>query len=130
MKFKLVTGAYVLLLVIIVALADWRAPQPLFAFMYGIPYGDKLGHFFVMGLFSLVLNLSLSCRAFVVRGVRVLKGTLIVLCLVMLEETSQLFIRHRSFDMVDLLFDCLGIFTFDLCARYLQTRANVKRITS
>ncbi len=53
-------------------------------------------------------------------------GSLIVALVVMLEEFSQLFIRYRSFDLTDLLFDYAGIFHFGQLACYLTNRSVAK----
>jgi hypothetical protein len=127
-KIQLTAIAYAFALAIIVFLADRPASRPLFAFVREMPFGDKLGHLLLMGVLSLVVNLSLSCRTFeVAGGVRLLKGSALVLLVVTLEEFSQLFLRTRSFDAFDLLFDYLGIFAFGWCARRLMNRSASRR---
>jgi VanZ family protein len=122
MKMKWLTALYALLLVVIVFLADRKESQFLFRFVRGTPYGDKAGHFILMGLFSLTLNLALSCKMVRLWKLNLLMGSLIVALVVTLEEFSQLFIRYRSFDPVDLLFDYAGIFLFGQLACYLSKR--------
>lgn len=122
MKLKWLAGVYVLILVLIVFLADRKESQFLFKFIRNTPYGDKAGHFILMGLFSLILNLALSCKTVKLWKHHLLMGSLIVALVVMLEEFSQLFIRYRSFDLTDLLFDYAGIFLFGQLACYLMKR--------
>ena len=122
MKLKWLTGIYVLILVIIVFLADRKESRFLFKFIRDMPYGDKAGHFILMGLFSLILNLALSCKTVKIWKLNLLMGSLIVALVVTLEEFSQLFMRYRSFDLIDLLFDYAGIFLFGQLAYYLTTR--------
>jgi polysaccharide biosynthesis protein VpsQ len=122
MKMKWLTGVYVLILVVIVFLADQKDYLFLFRFVRNTPYGDKAGHFILMGLFSLLLNLALSCKTIKLWKLNLLMGSLIVGTVVTLEEFSQLFIRYRSFDLVDLLFDYAGIFLFGQLAYYLMKR--------
>jgi polysaccharide biosynthesis protein VpsQ len=122
MKMKWLTALYVLILVVIVFLADRKDYQFLFESIRGMPYGDKAGHFILVGLFSLTLNLALSCKTIKLWKLNLLMGSLIVTLAVTLEEFSQLFIRYRSFDLVDLLFDYAGIFLFGQLAYYLTKR--------
>ena len=122
MKLKWLTGVYVLILVMIVFLADRKDYQLLFRFIRNTPYGDKAGHFILMGFFSLVLNLALSCKTVKLWKLNLLVGSLIVALVVTLEEFSQLFIRYRSFDLTDLLFDYAGIFLFGQLAYYLTKK--------
>ncbi|HEV2913166.1 MAG TPA: VanZ family protein [Pyrinomonadaceae bacterium] len=119
---KWLTAIYLFILGLIVFLADQREYQPLFRRVREMPYGDKLGHLVLMGLFSFLLNTALECRTLRILKIELLRGSLIVALVVTLEEFSQLFIRYRSFDPVDLLFDYLGIFSFGLLAYHLKRR--------
>jgi VanZ family protein len=81
-----------------------------------------MGHLILMGLFSFLLNMALQSRTVRVWKIELLKGSLIVALVVTLEEFSQLFIRYRTFDVGDLLFDYVGIFSFGLLASLLTRR--------
>lgn len=123
MKIKAVTALYVLLLAGVVYLAAHRQHHGLFSIIRDIPGGDKCGHFLLMGLFSFLLNTSLGCRTV---GPRVLLGSVIVSAAVTCEEVSQIFLRHRSFDPADLLFDYLGIWLFGRAALYFRERRGLR----
>ena len=112
---KILTVCYVLILAGIIFVADRKSTQYLLNFIGNIPYGDKLGHFFLMGFFSFLLNLSLNCR----KVWRILLGSLIVATVVTIEEISQIFVRGRTFDLSDLIFDFLGILIFGELARLI-----------
>lgn len=116
---KWLAGIYILFLVLLVFLVDQKQYQFLFRFVRQTPYGDKAGHFLLMGLFSLLLNLALSCRKVRVGAFSLLTGSIIVAVIVTLEELSQIFVRYRTFDPVDLIFDYTGIFLFGQLALYL-----------
>jgi polysaccharide biosynthesis protein VpsQ len=119
---KWLTGIYLFILGGIVFLADQKKYQPLFRPIREMPYGDKLGHLVLMGLFSFLLNMALGCRTWRIRQINLLRGSLIVALLVTLEEFSQLFVPYRTFDLGDLLCDYTGIFLFGLLAYYLTRR--------
>jgi hypothetical protein len=118
---KWLTGVYLFILGGIVFLADQKKYQPLFRRIREMPYGDKLGHLILMGTFSFLLNMALKCRTWRRWKIELLKGSLIVALIVTAEEFSQLFVRYRTFDPFDLVFDYIGIFSFGLFA-YLLTR--------
>jgi VanZ family protein len=122
MRWKWLAGVYALILVVIVFLADRKDSQFLFRPIRNMRYGDKAGHFILMGLFSLILNTALSCRTVKVWKLNLLTGSLIVALVVTLEEFSQLFIRYRSFDLVDLFFDYAGILLFGQLAYWIWRR--------
>jgi VanZ family protein len=126
MKTKWITAFYVLLLTGIVYLADHNQYQALFSVVRSVPGGDKGGHFLLMGLFSFLLNASLNCRTLNLDRGRLLLGSVLVSALVTMEEISQIFMQHRSFDLVDLLFDYLGIWVFGEMALYVWRRHSRK----
>lgn len=102
-------AAYFAVVALIVWLADHRDTQFIFDWLRALPGGDKLGHFLILGGFAFVLNHSLRCRTVALGGRPVLLGSLIVFLLALAEETSQLFIPGRTFDLLDLAADALGI---------------------
>lgn len=112
-------AAYFAVLALIIWLADRRETRFIFEWVGAIPGGDKLGHFFIIGGFAFTLNHALHCRTVAVGGNPVLLGSLIVLVLAAAEETSQLFIPGRNFNLSDLAADALGIWILGGLARRL-----------
>ncbi|MDB6025236.1 MAG: hypothetical protein JWM68_1459 [Verrucomicrobiales bacterium] len=114
---------YTGVIALIVFLAD-RGDSPfIFSWIRAIPGGDKIGHFILMGGFAFVANYSLSCRRIKIGQRHFFLGSLIVAVLVTLEEFSQLFIRYRTFDLLDLTFDFLGIWILGRLAERLNHKA-------
>jgi len=122
MKIRLIALIYIIALVAIIFIADLEQYRHLLQPIRGIPYGDKVSHFLLMGLLSFLVNLSFSCSRAKILGLYFLKGSLIVAVIVTLEEFSQLFFKYRTFDLVDLLSDYLGIFLFGRIAYFIQRR--------
>lgn len=118
-RIKILTIVYIFILAGIIVLADLKGTRYLLNFVRFVPYGDKVGHFFLMGIFSLMLNLALNARTFRLWKIQFLLGTLIVLIVVTIEEFSQIFVRGRSFDLTDLVVDFAGIFIFGELARLI-----------
>ena len=126
-KIKILTAVYVLILAGIIFVADTKSTRYVLGFIGNIPYGDKIGHFCLMGFFSFLLNLSFDARSEGFGKVCYLTGSLIVLLVVTLEEFSQLFIRGRSFELEDLAFDYAGIFLFGELARFICRKWQTKK---
>jgi len=122
-RIKTLAVIYIFILAGIVVLADVRETQFLFRFIRRLPYGDKLGHFFLMGMFSLMVNLALKAKTVRIWKLSYLLGSLIVLAIVTAEEVSQIFIRGRTFDARDLLADAAGIFIFGEIARLVVKKS-------
>lgn len=74
------------------------------------PGADKICHLLLMGTMAMLANLALRGRKIRLFSTPIYLGSMIVLILVTLEELSQLFVSSRSFDLIDLSFDILGIY--------------------
>jgi VanZ family protein len=121
-RIKIIAVIYIFILAGIVVLADVRQTQFLFDFIRNVPFGDKIGHFFLMGIFSLLVNLALSAKTICLWKFKYLLGSLIVSMIITLEEFSQIFVRGRTFDAGDLIADFAGIFIFGEIARFIISR--------
>lgn len=101
-----------LFLIIIVVLADTRHLGDL-GEIYNFPYGDKVGHFVLFGLLSLVVNLSVfEARPNADRKRLAVITSLILALLIGLEEISQIWFHTRSADVFDWLASCSGVAFF------------------
>ena len=105
---------FTLFIISVVALANTQAN--IFAFVNTIPLGDKWGHFILMGTLTLLINLAMwqSGRSKTPRDI--ITTTLWITLIVTLEECSQYWLPTRTFSLLDLTFDYLGIFVFSLLA--------------
>ncbi len=122
-NIKRITALYIFLILLIIAFANQGDYIHILKHLVkGIPYGDKWGHFVLMGLLAFFVNILLQCQKWKLFQLSFLKGSVIILIIVTFEEFSQLFIENRSFDWLDLTFDYLGIFVFGQLAWYLTQR--------
>ncbi len=98
----------------IILAADRGKLPAVIAGLYAFPYGDKLGHFLLMGLLAFFLALALPER---------LKraGLAVLAVILVLEEGSQSFLPNRNFSGMDLLCSLLGVLVFGGLAVYLST---------
>ena len=113
------TIAFVILLIGIIVIANVGLGPRMFAFLEYIPGGDKTGHFFLIGILSLFVNLSMGAKTTTYKSIPLLKGSLIVTILVIIEELSQLLLKYRGFDLLDLTADAAGILVFGRLAKWL-----------
>lgn len=119
LRIKILTVFYILVLAGIIFIADRKSTRYLLNFIGNIPYGDTLGHFFLMGTLSFLVNLVLQAKTVGFGKLRYLLGSLLVAVIVTIEEFSQLFIRGRTFDWTDLAADFVGILIFGELARLI-----------
>jgi hypothetical protein len=105
----LALGLFSMFVLTLVLLADAGRCQLLFLLAGQLPAGDKLCHVVLFGTLALLANL-------VAKGARIpwgnfslLKGNLFVLIPTVFEEFSQLCFPSRSFELLDLAADGLGI---------------------
>lgn len=104
--FVLFTTAFLSIIVI----ADQGRADLFWGIVGRIPCGDKLGHLGLVGTLSFLLNLLLAGRPAPGRFSSMMLGSLILLAFMTLEEASQAFIPHRSFDLLDGLANLIGVF--------------------
>ncbi len=123
-RIRWFAAIYATLIVLAVVLADDGQYQFVFAWIRGIPGGDKVGHFCLMGGLAFVVNLALGLRHFTLGRWQFLLGSTIVGALVLVEEISQAWLPSRTFDLVDLTFDFLGIVCFGWLAKRLVQRVS------
>ncbi|MEM9775801.1 MAG: VanZ family protein [Chloroflexota bacterium] len=108
-KYIWLSVGFGLLILLIILLANVGFP---FSRVIGhIPQGDKVGHFVLFGILAFLVNKALSCRMVDVLGNDVLIGSLCVLGFVVIEEFSQLYFDSRTFDVTDLMYDSVGIYS-------------------
>lgn len=114
---------YFAVIALIVYLADQPDSLSVLRWIHSVPGADKICHFLLIGGLAFLANYSLRCRTFKIGTKSFLLASVIVAILVTLEEVSQLFIPSRTFDLLDLLFDYLGIWTFGkLAKRHIQNQ--------
>jgi len=104
----------------VIYLANTGQSSMFFQFIASIPNGDKLGHFCLFGLLTLVANLAFKFKSFKLYSMELFLGTILVFSFVVIEEFSQYFIPNRTFDLFDLLADFIGIVFFNLMTIYLK----------
>lgn len=85
-----------------------------FELVRSLPYGDKLGHLVLYGTLSQLTVIALNYRCLIVKGYPLPLGALLVLCLAVTEEMSQLFLANRTFDFADISADIAGIILFTM----------------
>jgi len=121
-SWKWIAIAYGGIILLIIAIANHSAYSGLLTFVHAIPYGDKIGHFVLIGVLALVVNLGWQCATFQWGRIKILKGSLVVFICVVLEEFSQLFIATRTFDIGDLMADVLGIVVLGSLAIWIHAK--------
>ena len=74
-----------------------------------VPYGDKISHMSLVGMLAFLISLALNTRTFELKGYRILVGSFAVFCFMTVEEFTQIWIDRRTFDLVDLACNYIGI---------------------
>lgn len=94
-----------------------------FLLVESLPFGDKLGHFWLYGALAFLLNLSLQLRTRRIAGWTIYRGSLWVLAFALGEEFSQVFFATRTVDAGDLMADVIGIALAEFLLRRPPTKA-------
>jgi VanZ family protein len=112
MRTKAITIVYVLILGMIAYAANQGMLSQYVTFYREIPFGDDLGHFFLMGIFSFLATIASHQHRVNVFKTPWPLGPMVVLILVLDDYFSQILIATRTFSLSDLVADFLGIVTF------------------
>ncbi|MCA9402316.1 MAG: VanZ family protein [Candidatus Omnitrophica bacterium] len=115
-----VATAYILVIGLIIFLADTGRLGPVAEMIRRVPYGDAVLHALLMGFLAVAVNQLLNGRTVRAGRVTVLLGTLLVVAFVVIEETTQLFIASRTFSLIDLGADFIGIGLAGIIRRKIQ----------
>ncbi|MFZ5882677.1 MAG: VanZ family protein [Chloroflexota bacterium] len=109
---KYLAVLFALFVAAVIVLAD-GGRLGILRFVNGIPFGDKLGHFLLFGVLTLLLDLTLfRSRPDLNPNLTALRVALTLALIIGLEEFSQRYFASRSFDLVDLTFSYLGVVFF------------------
>ena len=123
MSQRWLMGLWVALLGLIIYLANSNALPEFFEIVRQLPGGDKAGHFFLLGVASLLANLCLKASHWQLGRLRLLRGSVIVGTIITIEECTQIMSPHRSFSASDMFFNFAGIIVFGRLARWQVARA-------
>ncbi|MEO0897851.1 MAG: VanZ family protein [Bacteroidota bacterium] len=119
---KRLTILYILLLLLILVLVDTGNHKQIYWLVKKIPFGDKIGHFLLMGTLSFFVNMALNLRSFHLWGRDILLGTSLLFLIFTLEELSQGFLPHRTLSVQDWIANTLGIVLAGMLAKRLYPR--------
>jgi len=125
MKWLAILFAFLIILIIV--LADMGALPPYLRLLKDLPYGDKVGHFILYGILTLLVDLALfrSLPNQSPKQITFMSG-LILAVLIGLEEFSQRYFADRTFSLKDLAASYLGVIFFSWLALRMR-RAGFNR---
>ena len=127
---KRLTILFALFIVVIIVLAD-MGKLGLLNIINGIPYADKVGHFFLYGMLTLFVDLTFigsrppSSPLRTTPKLLVIQCALILALLIGLEEFSQRYFPSRHSDIVDLTASYAGVIFFSWLALKINRRGGV-----
>jgi len=116
-NIRLLQIVYCIFILLVVVLADLGLMSWFREYAGQYPGVDKAIHFFLVGGLSWVLIFAFNAKRINLLGSRLFFGTIVTFALVTLEESSQLLIAARRFELLDLLADYLGILVAEMMAR-------------
>ena len=113
---KWLAALFGLFIITIIVLAN-KGMLGILGFVNQIPYGDKIGHFVLYGILTLLIDLAFfRSRPDLSWNLVVFRVAFVLALLIGLEEYSQKFIPSRTFSLVDLAFGYVGVLFFSWVA--------------
>lgn len=121
----LVTLWFLSFIIWVIYRADLGQPTYFHLLIRDVPYGDKIGHFFLFGVLSFLSNLALKLRRIKLFSFNFYLGSALVFAFAAIEEMSQALFPQRTLDLADLIAGALGIFSSGLLAENVAKRPNL-----
>jgi len=122
---KWLTALFSLFIVLIIVLAD-QGRLGILRVINQIPYGDKVGHFALYGILTLLFDLTfLRARPNRSPNLLVVSIGLILAVLIGAEEFSQRYFSTRHSNLLDLAASYLGMIFFSWLALKINRRGGV-----
>ncbi len=117
---KITSFLFILFVGYIVLCANMGWDNIFISFIKEIPFGDKAGHFLLIGGASFCGILLTSFKKIKILKYSFFLGTVLAFSITTLEEFSQIFLPRRTFDLMDLTANYLGIFSVDFFVRFFK----------
>jgi len=118
----LAAALFFLFLLWIIVQADAGVPCVFFDLARSVPFGDKVGHFGLFGLLSVLCNAAFRHASLSIGRFSLYRGSMLVAAFALSEELSQIFFPRRTLDAGDLLADLAGVLAGAVVSRCLATR--------
>lgn len=113
-KIAILSLSFLIFMLWVIYQADSGEPTVFHRLIKDIPFGDKIGHFFLFGMLALLSDMALNLRVIGKGTLSIRLGSLLVFTFASIEEVSQMFFPQRTFDVLDLLASVFGIMVFGL----------------
>lgn len=113
---------YLLFLSLLILMRNLNLGNSVFSLMNNIPHSDKLGHFFLYGLLTYLMSFALKHKSFKLMTIRIRMAPVIMLFATFMEECSQITQEFRTFSLLDMLANAVGIVCFGALAILLTKR--------
>ena len=113
---QLIFAGYLMFLCFVIALKNMNMGNSVFGLLHGIPHIDKAGHFFLYGLLTYLLSFALKHRSLQLMAIRIPLAPVIMLIATFMEECSQISQEFRTFSLLDMLANAIGIVCFSILA--------------
>jgi polysaccharide biosynthesis protein VpsQ len=102
-------SVFFLFIVGIIVANDLGQIQSIINWINSVPFGDKVGHTIFIGTLAYLLNYALVDRTIKIGRHKILLGCIIIAIAMTLEEFSQIWIPSRTFDLIDMAANYVGI---------------------
>jgi polysaccharide biosynthesis protein VpsQ len=123
MNYVLAYG-FIASIFLLIVLADSGSLTAVIQLIKVVPYYDKYCHFILFGMFSLAANFISGFRVLKVKKLGIYWGSLLVILFALVEEISQAYLPNRTFDLMDLLADGLGVLLFSYVSWRIRGQVN------
>ncbi|MEM6967470.1 MAG: trypsin [Bacteroidota bacterium] len=124
---KYLSYGYLFFIGIIILYANMGWDLFVFDLVKYVPFKDKLSHFLLVGMLTLVVNYLLKFRRAKISKYNFLLGSVLVFSFFTLEEASQALLANRNCELLDFICNSLGILIFEKIALKINAAKEMQK---
>lgn len=123
---QIIFGGYLAFIALIILLKDMDRGQSVFNLFNGLKHADKVAHFLLFGLLTYLLSFALRHKRIKLMTIRISLAPVIMLIATFVEECSQIGLESRTFSLLDMLANLVGVLYFGYLAIWFTKTKDIK----
>lgn len=113
---QVIFAGYLTCICLVILLKNLNRGSSVFRMFDGLLHVDKLAHFLLFGWLTYLLSFAIRHRTIQVVTIRLPLAPVILLVATFMEECSQIVLESRTFSLLDMLANILGVACFGYIA--------------
>ena len=123
---QIIFAGYLVIIIMVILMKNMNRGNSLFALFNDMAHVDKVAHFLLFGLLTYSLSFAIKHRRLKLMTINIPLAPIIMLAATFMEECSQIVLESRTFSLLDMFANVLGVTCFGFMALAFTRRRNVR----